>query len=616
MDLLCLDFETYFDKDYTLKKLTTEEYVRDARFESHLIAWKTARDQGWIVQEGIADFLKLFNPATTACLAHHAQFDGLILSHHYGWKPARWLDTMSMARVALGTHRSASLANLAQHFGLSEKTVPYEAFKGRRWCNLDQQTRDMLGAGAVHDCNLTWEIFNRLQPLVPAEELLLIDATVKMFTEPKLVGDVAYLQKFQHDEAMRKQEALAELGVTAADLQSADKFCTLLEGLGIDVEMKRGTNGEIPAIAKTDEFMKGLLDHADETVALLAESRLDVKSTLNETRAGRFAGMAQRGAMCVYLAHAAAHTKRDGGGDKCNWQNLPRTKYNEDGSPKPTLKQGICAPKGYLIANPDASQIECRVLNYVAGQADIVEAFRAKRDIYSDLATRFYGFPVTKADQPRRGVGKQLELSCGYGAGGNTIVATAKRGTYGPPVHLSPEEGVKARDVYRESHRNVVELWGEAGRVISALAGTEKPVRWCNDLFTVETGRMTGPTGLVMHYPNLQFEETDHPTFGRKKGWRYDTRRGRVHLYGGKLVENAIQHLARCATFGTCARILREAPTLHLVNREHDKLVWLVPDDQYAEPTLQWLLEQMRRPPSWLPSIPLDAEGELSERYG
>lgn len=608
MKTLCLDAETFYSDDFTLKKYTTEAYVRDPQFECLGFACVSGNEAQWVPQESLKGFFASIDWDNTCILAHHAQFDGLILAHHFNVCPRYWLDTMSMARLVNGTQVPASLASLAAMRGLPEKTVPYNLFKGRRWCNIDESTRRLIGEGAIHDAQLTQEICNWLLPQVPQDELFLIDRTVRMFTEPKLVGDVPYLQAYQHAEAARKNQTLLELGVSSKDLASADKFAALLEAEGIDVEYKPGKNGEVPCFAKTDQFMKDLLDHEDDTIATLAEARLDVKSTIDETRAGRLTSMARRGPMPVYLSFCGAHTKRDSGGDSINWQNFKRSGE---------LKKGICAPPGYLIAEVDSSQIECRFLNEIAGQTNVTQAFREKRDIYSELATKFYGFEVTKADKPRRGVGKQLELSCGYGASETTIIATAKRGTYGPAVLLSPEEGLRAKTVYRDEHSAVVNLWGAAKRMISALAGTPKPIEWGPCL--VDTGRLYGPSvdgqsRIWITYDDLRFEHFEDK--GQpSNGWRYKSRKGRVKLYGGKLVENMIQFVSRIDTFSKAVKIIK-ASGLSLVNREHDKLVFLVKNDQYAQATLDWLLEQMQQPPAWLPSIPLDAEGSLSERYG
>lgn len=594
--MIVLDLETYFDDDYTLKKLTTEAYVRDPRFE----ALGCAIGNVWVPQEELASTFadpKYQWDQQTIC-AHHAQFDGLILAHHFGVKPKFWIDTLSMARLTLPGTVRASLDSLCNHYGLPPKTVPYNLFKGRRWINLDHETRRLLGEGAIGDSERTHFIAQSMLPNVPPEELYLIDKTIRMFTEPALVGDAPYLEKFQHDEWQRKNELLHELGTTQSELQSADKFCALLEAEGVEIEMKAGKNGDIPAIAKTDDFMKGLAEHENERVAGLAQARLEVKSTIDETRAGRLVGMARRGPMCVYLTYSGASTKRDSGGEKINWQNFKRTG---------ALKKGVAAPAGYLIADPDSSQIECRLLNTIAGQEDVVQAFREKRDIYSELASKFYGFEVTKADPERRGVGKQLELSCGYGAGIDSIIATAKRGSYGPPVYLSYEEGTRARDTYRDTHPCVTARWREAGRMISALAGTDKPVQWGPML--VHTGKIELPNGTFLHYPDLHFDQATQE-------WRYSRRKNQyAKLYGGKLTENVVQALARVITFAAAARIIKQSG-LKMVNREHDKLVFLVPNDQYAAQTNEWLKQQMCVAPDWLPNIPLAAEGELKERLG
>src|SRR3974390_1427286 len=121
MDFWTLDFETYFDKDYTLQKLTTEAYVRDPRFEALGLAAVRGDEQHWIAHPDIATFLNSINWNATGVLMHHAQFDGLILAHHYGIRPRFFLDTLSMARAKLGLHLSASLASLSQHFAMSPK---------------------------------------------------------------------------------------------------------------------------------------------------------------------------------------------------------------------------------------------------------------------------------------------------------------------------------------------------------------------------------------------------------------------------------------------------------------------------------------------------------------
>ena len=465
MNILTLDFETFFSDDYTLKKMTTEAYVRDPRFEALGVGirWADWRGARWYAEDGIAQALGEVDWSNTAVLAHHAHFDGLILSHHYSIKPKMWLDTLSMARLMIGNHLSVSLANLAEHFHLDAKNVPYDKFKGKRWAEIDPALRAELGAGCLHDVVLTWDIFNRLarsnETPFPQEEYEIISMTVKMFTEPQLIGDPEMFGKVWVFENERKKALLValanELQVDVATLPkllgSNEAFIRLLEAEGVEVEYKPGKNGPIPAFAKTDDFMVDLLEHDDERIRTLAEARLGLKSTLDQTRAERLGFMASRGPMPVYLSYCAAHTTRWGGGDKVNWQNLKR------GS---DLRKGARAPAGHKIVKADKSQIECRILEMVAGETEGIEEFRRGGDPYVGLASRFYGFAVTRENKEERQFGKVMRLQCGFGAGGDSIVRAAARATI--PVHITPSQGLEARDLYRSEKPGVVAYWKTA----------------------------------------------------------------------------------------------------------------------------------------------------------
>ena len=118
MRLITLDFETFFSKDYNLRKLTTEAYVRGSEFE--------------VLCCGIKNGPLIRNYNQAAILCHHAQFDGLILSHHYGVKPLFWFDTLAMARMLYPHDKSHSLDSLAKKFNLPAKIVPYKEFEGNR----------------------------------------------------------------------------------------------------------------------------------------------------------------------------------------------------------------------------------------------------------------------------------------------------------------------------------------------------------------------------------------------------------------------------------------------------------------------------------------------------
>src|SRR5271156_6401763 len=121
----------------------------------------------------------------------------------------------------------------------------------------------------------------------PLCELPVIDLTIRCFTEPRLGGDGPLLKRIHNEEILTKNERLYSLGVGERDLASADKFAVILGTAGIEVAHKPGKIKPIPAVAKTDRFMQELLDDPDERIRELAQARLDVKSTITETRSAR-----------------------------------------------------------------------------------------------------------------------------------------------------------------------------------------------------------------------------------------------------------------------------------------------------------------------------------------
>ena len=354
MNIITLDFETYYSDDFTLQKMTTEEYIRDPRFEVHgcgvrfedgTTCWYPEPQLRGERPQDRGGLFASINWANTAVLCHHVQFDGLILSHVYGVIPKFWFDTLSMARLLVGNHLPKSLDALAKHFMLGTKNMPYNLFKNKHWHELDTATQNLVANGCCHDVELTWQLFQRLGETFPLEEYELVDITVRMFTEPTLIGDTDLIGKVWHEENQRKNEILARLGFdvttdegrahASRQLQSAALFQEMLEARGVEIEYKDGKNGPIPAFGKKDQFMLDLLDDADEEVAMLAAARVEIKSTGMQTRAETLGNMAMRGALCVYLNYCGAHTTRWSGGDGTNFQNFKR---------KSDIRKALVAP--------------------------------------------------------------------------------------------------------------------------------------------------------------------------------------------------------------------------------------------------------------------------------
>lgn len=207
------------------RRMTTEEYVRDPRFKAHLVGYAIGGEPPrWHADVGRA-LGEIEALGDVAMLCHHAQFDGLILDHHYDYRPKFWLDTLSMARIAI-PHGRHSLDALGRRFSLGEKGNFLDGSYGIR--DLDTGRLYALGAGCCSDVEKTRRLFKILVQAVPRAELKLIDLTIRMFTEPHLELDRPRLQAEYDRVVAAKENLLAQLGVTRDELQSTDRFAGLL----------------------------------------------------------------------------------------------------------------------------------------------------------------------------------------------------------------------------------------------------------------------------------------------------------------------------------------------------------------------------------------------------
>lgn len=605
MQIVFLDYETYYDNDYTLTRMTTEEYVRDRRFEAHCVSVVSGGKGVAIPQEHLKAFFDSYDWSDKAVCAHHAQFDGLILSHHYGIKPKFWFDTISMARTLYGPHQRVSLAKLLEKFGMQPKTIDYNEFKGKRWYQMSDRTQKMLLDGSVHDSIQTEKLFYlMLNQGFPTNELELIDRTVRMFTEPTCEGDLTALRELCRSEINRKEEMMHELRIGKADLQSAAKFSALLQAEGVEIEYKYGktvdkTTGDfkrVPAFAKTDGFMDELLNSDSPRVRALAEARLGAKSTINETRAGRLLKMTERGSICMYHHHAGTHTLRPTGGDKMNFINMPR-----DG----LIRKTIRAPEGHKLSIKDYSQFELRICLKLAGQEDKLADLANDVDIYSGFSTKLYGRTITKLDERERYIGKQVVLGSQYGQGSEKLFGELN---FKHKVSVDMEFCEQAVSVYRkEEYPLVVKLWKEAGKLLPRMANRETFDWKC---FHFEDGKCYAPNGSFMFFDHLEWRANSRQMSGG--AWFMEKKPGKWDkMYGAKLVENLVQFLQRCIAADKLTQIDREYP---IALWPYDEYVHVIPEDE-AEEVHQSMMDLMCIPPVWMPDLPIGVEGSLSDRY-
>lgn len=320
MHLITIDFETYYDKDYSLSKLTTEEYLRDPRFSVIGVSTKLDDEPAvWVTGPPavILEHLRALPWNDAMALGHNMMFDGGILSWRCGIRPKALADTLSMSRARYGVAERHSLKELAKRCGAGEKGTEVENAKGLRRKDFSPEQMARYGAYCRGDVDLTHFCFmHMLREGFPQEELRLIDLTLRMFTEPVIELDGAHLRKHLHVVRQRKEDLLAAAGVTdKKDLMSNNKFADMLRTHGVEPPTKTSptTGKETFAFAKTDEAFLELEDHPNPAVSTLVSARLGNKSTLEETRTERFIGIARRGALPVPVRYYAAHTGRWGG---------------------------------------------------------------------------------------------------------------------------------------------------------------------------------------------------------------------------------------------------------------------------------------------------------------
>ena len=603
--MITLDFETFYDKDFSLSKLTTEEYVRDERFEVIGVSVKVNDGPAeWFsgTHEETKQWLEGFDWGSHFALAHNAMFDAAIMTWRFGIRPKAWLDTLSMARAMLGPNVSVSLAKLAPHFGLGEKGVEVDDAKGLRRLDFAPEQLYQYGKYCCNDVELTYALFKVLDASFPVKEKRLIDLTIRMFSDPVLVLDVPRLQSHLTEVQERKRKLFEEAHITPEILNSNKKFAALLESFGVSPPMKISPTTEKPtyAFAKSDEGFTALLDYPDERVQAVVAARIGAKSTLEESRTERFisiAGHTEEHFLPIPLKYYAAHTGRWGGSDSVNLQNLPSR--GEQGG---KLKRCITAPEGHVIIDCDSSQIEARVLAWLAGQEDLLERFANKDDVYKYMASMIYGKPIDEITSEERFIGKTTVLGAGYGMG--AVKFQAQLLTIGKSLDLDTCKFIIK--MYRQANRNISTWWNSLTLLLEYMVAG-RPVDRMDVPRVLELSPLTGiklPNNMYINYPELR-RDTDGQ-------YSYTTRYGRNRIYGGKVAENLCQAVARCIIG---EQMLEISKRYRVVLTVHDAIACVVPEAE-GEEARAFIEACMRTSPSWASGLPLNCESGMARTYG
>jgi DNA polymerase I-like protein with 3'-5' exonuclease and polymerase domains len=608
MDLITLDFETYYDKEFSLSKMTTESYIRDPQFEVIGVGIKVNNEPTeWAsgTHEQIKTYLHTFNWEESMVLCHNTLFDGAILSWRFAVRPRIYTDTLCIARALHGVEVGGSLKSLTERYNIGAKGTEVLSAIGKRRADFTPEELDRYGDYCVNDVELTYKLFSIfMQKEFPKQELKIIDLTLRMFIDPILELDTGLLESHLEDIKYRKDKLLIDAGVTdKKELMSNSKFAEVLKSLGVIPPMKTSltTGKETLAFAKTDEAFKALLEHDDDQVQALVAARLGTKSTLEETRTQRFIDISKRGLLPVPVRYYAAHTGRWGGDDKINLQNLPSRGPNGK-----KLKRSIITPEGYTMIDCDSAQIEARVLAWFAGQDNLTEAFRNKEDVYVKMASTIYNVPEDEVTKDQRFVGKTTILGAGYGMGAVKFQAQLQSFGFDMDLH----EARRVINIYREANWKISQVWREAQNMVRYLANGDTLQFGLEGVLEVDgyEKAIRLPSGLLLRYDDLKAEYDEEG----KLEYTYKTRRGRTRIYGGKVIENVCQAIARCIIG---EQMLQIAKRHRVVLTVHDSVVCCVPDAEVAE-AQAYIEECMSWTPDWAAGLPINCESGTGKSYG
>jgi DNA polymerase len=607
-EYVALDFETYYDGTYTLKKMSTTMYIRDPWFQALCLGYRdsTMNAAEYVRAEDIPKFLRSYDWEKTPALAHHAHFDGLILSHHYGVKPYYWYDTLSMARPLHGGAIRNDLDTLAKYYGGKGKR-PTGLLKGVRLAHIPPEDLAELGEYCAQDVDELVRIFTAMLLEYPRPELDLIDLTVRMYTDPVLLVNDELAKEELENERTRRDEIIARVAdycFTSPDrvpklLRSREVFASMLRAEGVIPPMKLSptTHNLTYAFAKSDENFQQLADHPNDNVRLLFEAKTVLSSTIAETRPARLIAHGKP-ALPIYLKYGAAHTLRWGGGDKLNPQNFPR---------KSRLRNCIIAPPGHKLVIVDSAQIEARTVAWLAGQEDLLTVFRDGKDPYAEFASKAFNKPVApKEPSEERFVGKTCILGLGYGMGAPKLHYTFKMGIAGPPLILPLDFCGQLVQTYRATYHKITQLWRNMEYFLAPVVERNIPASDYKNVLGFSYQKIHLPNGMALKYIDTDFlwDKMDEKPVMM-------TYNNGISLYGGKITENVVQALARIVVAEQIARVAKLYRTVLMV---HDEGVFCVPEDK-AEEVLTFAVQQFSIPPEWAPDLPVSAEGKISDYY-
>ena len=639
MKRLYLDIETY--SSLNLKKRGVYRYSESESFEILLLAYAFDSEAVEVVdlangEQIPSKVLEAFkDPGVIKC-AHNANFERVCLrSAGYDIPIEQWECTAVKASY-LGMPRS--LKDLSTHCRLKEHSKKDGSALIKLFC-APKKTKKGLKKFTRLDAPDLWEDFKSYVRF-DVESLRSIDSKISKYEWPEFeklnyvldqkINDKGILiDKTLVNKAIELRDGLirqVEFKMAYLNLRSSKQVKEFIRAEGVNVvslnkEAVKKLKGE-PIGQKVRDVLE-----AREIVNKSSLKKLDTMASIAMKADGRARGL---------FAAFGARTGR-WAGRLIQLQNLPRnskqgeallnardsvldgTLTTSDTKPHETLSDLIrtclIPNKGNKFIVADFSAIEARVLSWLAGEEWRLEVFRTHGKIYEASAARMFNVPieeVTKGSDYRQ-KGKIAELALGY-QGGVGALAAMDGGT------MDDETRKQIVKQWRAANPKIANTWYEIEDNIYDCSVTRPGIKCLNGFICVDkipnALRITLPSGRAIYYWGFFCTKENRDGVnrideGRSMGYHVQNK-GMEHTYGGKLIENVVQAIARDILAVSMQRL--DAAGFEIVAHIHDEVVCEVPAEE-ADGKLELMCKIMGTQTDWAPELPLKADGFTCDFY-
>lgn len=625
-DILFIDFETRSEMD--VSKVGSHRYLTDSSTEMIMVSYAFNDEPTQVAEFSLPDRVAeaIENPKILK-VAHNAEFDMGVCKYLCGLeiRYEDWFDTAYQASyygypralknlaIMLNTKRKASQEELMMFsipvqrksdkkdtlFSLGDETVyntkethpvQWEAFRQYAICDVD----------VMRDC------FRLMAPL-PAIEIFSMRVTFEMNfngvpLDLKFAKQISDMEKDYRETAGRI--ALEKYGIS--NLRSVPQVKEALKKEGIylgslNVKERLGAEHEIldlrekatgAAFAKIPKMFE----------RVCADGRLRGEFVGHGAHTGRWTA---RGVQLHNLTRIYGKVSDD------------LSKVESYSNLREHMRLILGNLRGYNFTCADLSQIEARIVAWLAGCKWRIEAFKNKEDIYARSAEKMFGIPHVSKHDPERHDGKCAELGFGYGGGVNAI----RNINYDFYVEKGERKLQALVDMWRAANPEICALWRKLDRAMReaiATGGARLTLLTTTIYFAYDgrTMRVTLPSGRALYYRDVRLVETsrgsdivytDYTGRGAENGMR-------EKMWGGTILENITQAIAKDVLIDIMRRVKQKYAELQPIGTVHDE-IWYLSSVGLQYNPLEALLREMSEEVSWAKGLVLSGDGFTDKRY-